>query len=143
MWTMGSQSAARAVLQEQYAPAAYCKRNKKTASRINSLAVVGPGVGCAGGIVGVGNVGVIVPGLWSKSTDTASPISKLRVGVGKKKRKRRSHIPHAPEVLPVCPDKHILLWSGDKPQKKPAATEMMYKLKIKRVGEEDLDDLFH
>ncbi|KAL3687389.1 hypothetical protein R1sor_013698 [Riccia sorocarpa] len=44
----------------------------KRASRINSSAVVGPGVGCAGGIVGVGNVGIVVPGF----VGIASPLER-------------------------------------------------------------------
>ncbi|KAL2649910.1 hypothetical protein R1flu_018038 [Riccia fluitans] len=75
--------------------------------------------------------------------DTASPRSKPRLGVGKKKRKRRSHMhtPCAPELLPVGPNKQLLLW--DTLQRRPAATDRTYKLKIKRAGEEDFDDLFH
>ncbi|KAL3701650.1 hypothetical protein R1sor_019672 [Riccia sorocarpa] len=171
-----------------------CELKGKRASRINSSAVVGPGVGCAGGILGVGNVQGVVPGFVGiagplerseldlseggdnlsdskeqgtdglpggdagdladgggtafcsqNEADTASPRSKPRVGVGKKKRKRRNHLhtPMAPELLPVGPNNQILLWSGDTPQKKPSATDRTYKLKIKRVGEEDFDDLFH
>ncbi|KAL3688369.1 hypothetical protein R1sor_014678 [Riccia sorocarpa] len=47
----------------------------KRASRINSSAVVEPGVGCVGGIVGVGNVGIVVPGF----VGIASPLERSKL----------------------------------------------------------------
>ncbi|KAL3702158.1 hypothetical protein R1sor_020180 [Riccia sorocarpa] len=47
-------------------------KERKRASRINSSAVVGLGVGCVGGIVGVGNVGIVVPGF----VGIASPLER-------------------------------------------------------------------
>ncbi|OAE20073.1 hypothetical protein AXG93_2584s1570 [Marchantia polymorpha subsp. ruderalis] len=37
----------------------------------------------------------------------------------------------------------VQLWAGDAAQRRPVATDRTYKLKIKRSGEEDFDDLFH
>ncbi|BBM97111.1 protein MpTRIHELIX26 [Marchantia polymorpha subsp. ruderalis] len=102
--------------------------------------------GLPGGLPGDLPDGVGTPFCSQNEADTASPRSKPRAGVGKKTRKRRRshlHTPCAPELMPVGPNKQPFLWPGDAAQRRPVATDRTYKLKIKRSGEEDFDDLFH
>ncbi|CAM6115651.1 unnamed protein product [Calypogeia fissa] len=77
--------------------------------------------------------------------DTASPRSKPRANLGKKTRKRRRshmHTPPVSDMIPGSTNQQVMLWPGEN-QRKPLATDRTYKLKIKRAGEEDFEDLFH